>query len=182
MGATGGGIIAHRSHTYQFQCISMRRNPLNSATEMSRSPESASGSGEPEDPRESPGDVVLQQEHQQPEEEDEDEDRQGSSDDGAVATIRGAFRPAGSGAAHVAAAAAARTALDAEAAHAVAAASAQQQQPALASLPQQPPAPPSAPSALLPLPTLNFSVLQVASVCETLEESGDIERLGRFLW
>merc|ERR1719507_477806 len=35
---------------------------------------------------------------------------------------------------------------------------------------------------LLPLPTLNFSVSQVATVCETLEESGDIERLGRFLW
>ncbi len=34
----------------------------------------------------------------------------------------------------------------------------------------------------MPLPTLNFSVAQVASVCETLEESGDIERLGRFLW
>ena len=32
------------------------------------------------------------------------------------------------------------------------------------------------------LPTLNFSVPQVATVCETLEESGDIERLGRFLW
>ena len=32
------------------------------------------------------------------------------------------------------------------------------------------------------LPTLNFSVQQVATVCETLEESGDIERLGRFLW
>ncbi|NP_001158378.1 SIX homeobox 3 [Saccoglossus kowalevskii] len=32
------------------------------------------------------------------------------------------------------------------------------------------------------LPTLNFSPLQVASVCETLEESGDIERLARFLW
>lgn len=32
------------------------------------------------------------------------------------------------------------------------------------------------------LPTLNFSVSQVAAVCETLEESGDIERLGRFLW
>lgn len=32
------------------------------------------------------------------------------------------------------------------------------------------------------LPTLNFSVSQVATVCETLEESGDIERLGRFLW
>ena len=24
--------------------------------------------------------------------------------------------------------------------------------------------------------------IQVAAVCETLEESGDIERLGRFLW
>ncbi|CAL1270270.1 unnamed protein product [Larinioides sclopetarius] len=32
------------------------------------------------------------------------------------------------------------------------------------------------------LPTLNFSINQVAAVCETLEESGDIERLGRFLW
>ncbi|KAG8182003.1 hypothetical protein JTE90_012025 [Oedothorax gibbosus] len=32
------------------------------------------------------------------------------------------------------------------------------------------------------LPTLNFSISQVAAVCETLEESGDIERLGRFLW
>ena len=32
------------------------------------------------------------------------------------------------------------------------------------------------------MPTLNFSVSQVAAVCETLEESGDIERLGRFLW
>lgn len=32
------------------------------------------------------------------------------------------------------------------------------------------------------LPTLNFTVTQVAAVCETLEESGDIERLGRFLW
>ena len=40
----------------------------------------------------------------------------------------------------------------------------------------------SSPSNLLPLPTLNFSVSQVATVCETLEESGDIERLGRFLW
>jgi len=35
---------------------------------------------------------------------------------------------------------------------------------------------------MLPLPTLNFTVSQVATVCETLEESGDIERLGRFLW
>lgn len=34
----------------------------------------------------------------------------------------------------------------------------------------------------LPLPTLSFTVAQVATVCETLEESGDIERLARFLW
>ena len=33
-----------------------------------------------------------------------------------------------------------------------------------------------------PLPMLNFTPSQVAQVCETLEESGDIERLGRFLW
>ncbi|XP_059161797.1 protein Optix-like [Physella acuta] len=32
------------------------------------------------------------------------------------------------------------------------------------------------------LPTLHFTPHQVAKVCETLEESGDIERLGRFLW
>ncbi|XP_015786553.1 homeobox protein SIX6-like [Tetranychus urticae] len=32
------------------------------------------------------------------------------------------------------------------------------------------------------LPTLNFTVSQVATVCETLEESADIERLSRFLW
>ena len=32
------------------------------------------------------------------------------------------------------------------------------------------------------LPTLSFSVDQVASVCATLEESGDIDRLDRFLW
>ena len=38
------------------------------------------------------------------------------------------------------------------------------------------------PVAMLALPTLNFSVTQVAAVCETLEESGDVERLGRFLW
>merc|ERR1712001_616303 len=38
------------------------------------------------------------------------------------------------------------------------------------------------PTPLLPLPTLNFTVSQVSTVCETLEESGDIERLGRFLW
>ncbi|CAF0766982.1 unnamed protein product [Didymodactylos carnosus] len=33
-----------------------------------------------------------------------------------------------------------------------------------------------------PLPALNFSSEQVAKVCEALEESGDIDRLGRFLW
>jgi hypothetical protein len=38
------------------------------------------------------------------------------------------------------------------------------------------------PATLPVLPTLNFSVSQVATVCETLEDSGDIERLGRFLW
>lgn len=32
------------------------------------------------------------------------------------------------------------------------------------------------------LPGLCFSAAQVASVCETLEETGDIERLARFLW
>ncbi|KAB0402279.1 hypothetical protein E2I00_015995 [Balaenoptera physalus] len=32
------------------------------------------------------------------------------------------------------------------------------------------------------MPILNFSPQQVAGVCETLEESGDVERLGRFLW
>ena len=31
-------------------------------------------------------------------------------------------------------------------------------------------------------PGLCFSAAQVASVCETLEETGDIERLARFLW
>ncbi|KAJ8929178.1 hypothetical protein NQ314_018156 [Rhamnusium bicolor] len=46
---------------------------------------------------------------------------------------------------------------------------------------------PVAPAPMLPnpmfaLPTLNFTVTQVAAVCETLEESGDIERLARFLW
>ncbi|XP_074593774.1 homeobox protein SIX3-like [Brevipalpus obovatus] len=38
------------------------------------------------------------------------------------------------------------------------------------------------PNMLPALPTLNFSVTQVAAVCETLEESQDIERLSRFLW
>uniref|UniRef100_A0A5S6R1R5 Homeobox domain-containing protein n=1 Tax=Trichuris muris TaxID=70415 RepID=A0A5S6R1R5_TRIMR len=32
------------------------------------------------------------------------------------------------------------------------------------------------------IPVLSFSSEQVASVCETLEESGDIDRLARFLW
>lgn len=32
------------------------------------------------------------------------------------------------------------------------------------------------------LPGLCFSATQIASVCETLEETGDVERLARFLW
>lgn len=32
------------------------------------------------------------------------------------------------------------------------------------------------------LPTVNFPTEQIARVCETLEENGEIERLGRFLW
>ncbi|EDS27511.1 six/sine homebox transcription factors [Culex quinquefasciatus] len=50
--------------------------------------------------------------------------------------------------------------------------------------PQAPvqPHPIIAPSPLFALPTLNFTASQVATVCETLEESGDIERLARFLW
>jgi homeobox protein SIX3/6 len=32
------------------------------------------------------------------------------------------------------------------------------------------------------IPSLNFSAMQVAQVCESLEESGDTERLARFLW
>ncbi|XP_036429424.1 homeobox protein SIX6a [Colossoma macropomum] len=35
---------------------------------------------------------------------------------------------------------------------------------------------------MLRLPTLSFSPQQVARVCETLEESGDVARLARFLW
>lgn len=42
--------------------------------------------------------------------------------------------------------------------------------------------PAGAGSMFHPLPMLNFSTQQVAQVCETLEDSGDIERLGRFLW
>ncbi|XP_046746610.1 homeobox protein SIX3 [Diprion similis] len=40
---------------------------------------------------------------------------------------------------------------------------------------------PIVPAPLFALP-LSFTVGQVATVCETLEESGDIERLARFLW
>ncbi|KAI4891610.1 hypothetical protein NFI96_007197 [Prochilodus magdalenae] len=35
---------------------------------------------------------------------------------------------------------------------------------------------------MLPLPALSFTPQQVARVCETLEESGDVARLARFLW
>ncbi|XP_014213916.1 iroquois-class homeodomain protein IRX-1-like [Copidosoma floridanum] len=38
------------------------------------------------------------------------------------------------------------------------------------------------PVFLTALPTLAFTAKQVSTVCETLEESGDIERLARFLW
>lgn len=41
---------------------------------------------------------------------------------------------------------------------------------------------PILPNPMFGLPTLSFTVAQVAAVCETLEESGDIERLARFLW
>lgn len=41
---------------------------------------------------------------------------------------------------------------------------------------------PLLPPPVFGLPTLNFTADQVSAVCETLEESGDIERLGRFLW
>ncbi|CAF4575672.1 unnamed protein product [Rotaria sp. Silwood1] len=41
-----------------------------------------------------------------------------------------------------------------------------------------PPPPPPPPI----LPAVNFSPEQIARVCETLEENGDIDRLGRFLW
>nr|XP_057918379.1 homeobox protein SIX3b [Doryrhamphus excisus]XP_057918380.1 homeobox protein SIX3b [Doryrhamphus excisus] len=40
----------------------------------------------------------------------------------------------------------------------------------------------SASCAPLSLPGLYFSAAQIAGVCETLEETGDIERLARFLW
>nr|XP_002119543.3 homeobox protein SIX6 [Ciona intestinalis] len=38
------------------------------------------------------------------------------------------------------------------------------------------------PNPLLPFPALTFSPSQIATVCESLQESGDIERLARFLW
>ena len=55
------------------------------------------------------------------------------------------------------------------------------------SLPRLPLTPAAAAAALPvalapPVPVINFSSAQIAQVCETLEESGDIERLGRFLW
>ncbi|KAF6038190.1 SIX6 [Bugula neritina] len=36
--------------------------------------------------------------------------------------------------------------------------------------------------ASLPLPNFTFQPAQVVQTCESIEESGDIERLGRFLW
>ncbi|XP_076045030.1 homeobox protein ceh-32-like [Oratosquilla oratoria] len=41
---------------------------------------------------------------------------------------------------------------------------------------------PIVPTPIMALPTLSFTGAQVAAVCETLEESGDLDRLGRFLW
>ncbi|XP_045585689.1 homeobox protein SIX3 [Procambarus clarkii] len=41
---------------------------------------------------------------------------------------------------------------------------------------------PVVPTPIVALPSLSFTAAQVAAVCETLEESGDMERLGRFLW
>lgn len=38
------------------------------------------------------------------------------------------------------------------------------------------------PQPLQPFPLLSFSPDQVATVCDTLEETGDIQRLERFLW
>ncbi|CAK8694767.1 uncharacterized protein LOC143446160 [Clavelina lepadiformis] len=37
-------------------------------------------------------------------------------------------------------------------------------------------------SPSLPLPALTFSPSQIATVCESLQQSGDVERLARFLW
>ncbi|KAF0303310.1 Homeobox protein SIX6 [Amphibalanus amphitrite] len=41
---------------------------------------------------------------------------------------------------------------------------------------------PLVPTPLMALPSISFTAGQVAAVCETLEESGDIARLERFLW
>lgn len=41
---------------------------------------------------------------------------------------------------------------------------------------------PLVPAPVFALPMLTFTVGQVATVCETLEESNEIERLARFLW
>ncbi len=43
---------------------------------------------------------------------------------------------------------------------------------------------PTMPSSLSPalLPSFGFTQEQVACVCEVLQQSGNIERLGRFLW
>lgn len=53
---------------------------------------------------------------------------------------------------------------------------------AAASMPGFPPPGAFMAPPLQPFPILSFTTEQVASVCETLEESGDIERLARFLW
>ncbi|XP_037609967.1 homeobox protein SIX3b [Sebastes umbrosus] len=42
--------------------------------------------------------------------------------------------------------------------------------------------PPPSSSSSMALPGMCFSAAQIASVCETLEETGDVERLARFLW
>lgn len=44
--------------------------------------------------------------------------------------------------------------------------------------------PTAMPASLSPalLPTFGFTQEQVACVCEVLQQSGNIERLGRFLW
>ncbi|XP_037086574.1 homeobox protein SIX6-like [Pollicipes pollicipes] len=44
------------------------------------------------------------------------------------------------------------------------------------------PGAPLVPTPLMALPSISFTAGQVAAVCETLEESGDIGRLERFLW
>jgi len=46
-----------------------------------------------------------------------------------------------------------------------------------------PPPPAAATPAMSPLlPSFGFTQEQVACVCEVLQQSGNIERLGRFLW